>query len=334
MTADGTNPTPRVGETVLTAEELDALPVDTVVVDRASIPRTKRRADSVMGAGWTHAGRDPLSSKMLADGHPLTVLFRPDAPPSATVPDDAVERATEALFRHRYDMDDAECSCGWTLDETPVDEDGPLAEDVQVSANMARVALDAARVEEAEPVTPAPLDRLLADSVSMPRADGSEDTLAAARAGEAETFTVNEEAWPLLSAWFAIEERRAAAQRGGEAADREARETDDEQGVRLLRENRDYWRSLAESRTADLRDLRAALREALGITGPASDSDLMNALAARGGAAPTEVEWGVRVSNGSIQDGFGSRDEAASWAHDIEDGTLMQRDVSAWREVR
>lgn len=64
---------------------------------------------------------------------------------------------------------------------------------------------------------------------------------------------------------------------------------------------------------------------ATGVVGP---------LAARGdAAAPTEVEWGVRVSNGTVQDRFGSRDEAASWALDVEDGMLMRRTVSTWREV-
>lgn len=61
---------------------------------------------------------------------------------------------------------------------------------------------------------------------------------------------------------------------------------------------------------------------------------VLDFLAARGDAAtPTEVEWGVRILNRTVQDGFGSRDEAASWALDVEDGTLMQRTVSAWREV-
>ncbi len=64
-------------DVVMTAEELDALPIDTVVVDRAGIPRTKRRGDSSLPAGWTHAGRDPISSAMLADGHPLVIVYRP-----------------------------------------------------------------------------------------------------------------------------------------------------------------------------------------------------------------------------------------------------------------
>lgn len=65
---------PRVVET---AEELDALPVDSVVIDFAGTPRTKRHGDSHMPAGWTHAGRDPISSALLADGRPMAVLYEP-----------------------------------------------------------------------------------------------------------------------------------------------------------------------------------------------------------------------------------------------------------------
>ncbi|MFC8921719.1 hypothetical protein [Cellulosimicrobium sp. NPDC057127] len=62
---------------VTTAAELDALPADTVVVDRFGVPRTKRLADSCLPAGWTHAGRETLSSHQLADGQPLRVVFVP-----------------------------------------------------------------------------------------------------------------------------------------------------------------------------------------------------------------------------------------------------------------
>ncbi|GAS92664.1 Gp57 [Mycolicibacterium brisbanense] len=60
-----------------TAEQLDALPLDTVVVDAAGIPRTRRHGDSHMGAGWTHAGRSPLKSHELADGRPMRVVYNP-----------------------------------------------------------------------------------------------------------------------------------------------------------------------------------------------------------------------------------------------------------------
>lgn len=64
--------------TILTADELDALPVDSVVVDIYGTPRMKRRADSVMGAGWTNAGRSPLSARELADGRPMHVVYVPN----------------------------------------------------------------------------------------------------------------------------------------------------------------------------------------------------------------------------------------------------------------
>ncbi|MEA1798528.1 hypothetical protein [Rhodococcus qingshengii] len=63
--------------TVNSAAELDALPVNSVVVDASDTPRTKRYGDSHMGAGWTNAGRSPLSSRELADGRPMRVLFTP-----------------------------------------------------------------------------------------------------------------------------------------------------------------------------------------------------------------------------------------------------------------
>ena len=63
---------PRVVHTV---EELDALPPDAVVVDFAGCPRTKRGRDSYMPAGWTNAGKSPLRSTELADGHPMKVVY-------------------------------------------------------------------------------------------------------------------------------------------------------------------------------------------------------------------------------------------------------------------
>lgn len=69
-------PKPR---TVTTEAELDALPVNSVVVDTSGVPRTKRYGDSHMGAGWTHAGRGPLRSCELVDGQPMTVVFTPEA---------------------------------------------------------------------------------------------------------------------------------------------------------------------------------------------------------------------------------------------------------------
>lgn len=61
--------------TITTAEQLDALPLDSVVVDAAGIPRTARHGDSHTGGGWTHAGRSPLKSRELADGRPMVVVW-------------------------------------------------------------------------------------------------------------------------------------------------------------------------------------------------------------------------------------------------------------------
>ena len=63
--------------TVRTAAELDALPLDTVVVDAAGIPRTKRAGNSHMSGGWTHAGNSPLRSRELADGRAMWVVWHP-----------------------------------------------------------------------------------------------------------------------------------------------------------------------------------------------------------------------------------------------------------------
>lgn len=60
---------------ITTAAELDACNLDAVVVDRGGCPRTKRHGDSHMGGGWTNAGRSPLKSSELADGHKMTVVF-------------------------------------------------------------------------------------------------------------------------------------------------------------------------------------------------------------------------------------------------------------------
>lgn len=66
------------GVEITTAAELDALPIDSVVVDVAGIQRAARHGDSHMAGGWTHAGRSPLKSRELADGRPMRVVWRPD----------------------------------------------------------------------------------------------------------------------------------------------------------------------------------------------------------------------------------------------------------------
>ncbi|WP_165069690.1 hypothetical protein [Marisediminicola senii] len=74
LVAPSPAPTPE-GRTVTTVEELDALPLDSVVVDFAGCPRTKRAGNSHMPGGWTHGGNSPLRSTELADGHPMRVIY-------------------------------------------------------------------------------------------------------------------------------------------------------------------------------------------------------------------------------------------------------------------
>lgn len=55
-------------------------------------------------------------------------------------------------------------------------------------------------------------------------------------------------------------------------------------------------------------------------------------LAARGDAAPTEVEWGVRWSENTTE-AFRSEEEARAAMSDQLGDVLVQRTVSPWREV-
>ena len=63
--------------TVTTVEELDALPVGSVVVDRYGVVRTKRGGNTHMSRGWTAFGNHPIHTLMLADGQPMAVVWRP-----------------------------------------------------------------------------------------------------------------------------------------------------------------------------------------------------------------------------------------------------------------
>lgn len=81
-----TSPRPRAGDQIETVEQLDALPVGSVVVDAVDTARMKRNADSYMGAGWTDAGRSPLWSNELADGRPMRVLHIPGDQPRTPEP--------------------------------------------------------------------------------------------------------------------------------------------------------------------------------------------------------------------------------------------------------
>ena len=67
----------RKPRTITTVEELDELPAGAVVLDALKSARTKRWADTHMPGGCTSGGRMPISSKDLADGNPMTVLFDP-----------------------------------------------------------------------------------------------------------------------------------------------------------------------------------------------------------------------------------------------------------------
>lgn len=166
-------PTPRVGDTITTAAQLDALPVGTVVVEGdhttpdegqifgiTTIPGVFHRFPD----GWYvvagHGARDLEEERAL----PATVLYRPDAPHPA--PDgDAVERAARAVMVTMgcaVRIEDADCP--HVDDSMPcrcetrfsicVEHDGePQPASVTVcpyAERMARAALAAAGVGEAE----------------------------------------------------------------------------------------------------------------------------------------------------------------------------------------
>lgn len=185
MTADGTYPSPRAGVTVSTAAELDALPVGSVVRDGRSVVYAS--ADEGLGEPvWMEAGSvNWHAALVLAIRGPLTVLFRPDDPQPVTG-DDGIDRAAlaELILAFRERMDAAGAGDEW------------------VSADLADVLAEA-------------IDNALDDA----RHDGYADAraaLAAARAGEADG--------PDWSDWHSqgYADGYLAAQRGGEAVNREA----------------------------------------------------------------------------------------------------------------
>lgn len=114
MTADGLTPgtfrPARVGETVSTAAELEALPVGAIVRGRSGM---LSRGDGRFGPTWYHhPSRDHAAdSATVAEVEgSMTVLFRPDAPrpgsensaPAVLASDDAVERAARAESERLY----------------------------------------------------------------------------------------------------------------------------------------------------------------------------------------------------------------------------------------
>lgn len=97
MTADGTYTGPRAGETITAADQLDALPQETVV--RGAEGQTYAR----YRIGWLACGRQHELDPTTEVSFPVTVLFRPSAPQPATT-DDAVERAIEAADKVQDDI--------------------------------------------------------------------------------------------------------------------------------------------------------------------------------------------------------------------------------------
>lgn len=259
MTADDLTPgTPRparVGDTVHTASELDALPVGAIVRGRSGM---LSRGDGRFGPTWYHhPSRDHAAdSATVAEVEgSMTVLFRPDAPqpvtensaPAVLASDDAVDRAARAAWEEAYDEDQRSYH-PW---------DAPWVK--QTWTDIARAAL------------------------------------AAAGAGA----EVDREA---------LNERHALDKIGGEAG--------------LIEECRRL----------------AAHPDQIRQVVPHFFEMLADVLAARGDAAtPTEVEWGVR-EEGRTTASY-SREDAEDWINDEdawnpgETRTLVQRTVSAWREV-
>jgi hypothetical protein len=262
MTPDGTNPTPRVGETL--PATMAEVPFAWVLIDADGIAWQVREDDdgvhieSTLHKHEHHRYEANSWANWIEDFAPITVLFRPDAPEPAPVPDDAVERA--ALTHARAFVPDVQ----EVINDDAGDDPDPqwvydrLVESLAVIDSLADVI--EGEYAGAEPATEV--------GMIVGRA------LGAARAGEAETDA-------FLSGWCPVHGQRArivtaqqreakctceyvAAQRGGEAVDREA-----------LEALADQWAGYGDEGAGACAD------------------DLRALLAARGGTAPTEVEWGA-----------------------------------------
>jgi hypothetical protein len=61
-------------ETVTTAEELDALPYGSAILDVYGAVRVKGRAHSNFSGGWAMVGKDSCPMHLLVNGKPFTVL--------------------------------------------------------------------------------------------------------------------------------------------------------------------------------------------------------------------------------------------------------------------
>ena len=295
MNADGTYPVTRTGESIT---ELDVLPEGSVVSIRLGddLAVGWRCAD-----GWHLTEEDvAYSGSEIDPDATLTVLFRPDAPQPAT--GDAVERAARAM----------------QIENRPKPD--PLNRDQREEQDDATI--DAYR--------------------ALARA-----ALAAARAGEAEGYIVQEMAEAIDDATLShlspaenLERQanaaaRVAAQHGGEAVDREAL---------LVAVGGVLFNAMNYPEPVQARILGQDTR-------PLTEKVVNAILAARGDAAPTEVEWGVQAKG--LLDGHGDDierqgDEAearerlaemldpAASEHGVgyPDAHLVQRTVSAWREVQ
>lgn len=292
-------------------------------------------------AGRAHDGGFAAGIRGLLDENDR---LRRDAPQPATDGDDAVERAARALNHHQPRPGD---NGSWAC--LGCDVVAPTwAEFADHLAPTALVAARAAGGDDAVERALAEWERGVAllngqpsarvrAAVAVLNAAASDlrAALAAARAGEADADAA---AYDLLAERLneARDERdRAeaalAAQRGGEAVDREdfghpARgrgETYEPPtgAYRVIHRARNslYLRATHEQRKETVRELIDALDAAL---------------AARGdGATPTEVEWGVRYDDGTVN---GPTDRANAEYLTERDGQhfpLVQRTVSAWREV-
>jgi len=71
---------PFVPRFVITESEIDSLPARSAVLDVYGIVRGRRAYNGVGGETWQAPGKSAISSKMLADGKPLLVLWNPEEP--------------------------------------------------------------------------------------------------------------------------------------------------------------------------------------------------------------------------------------------------------------
>jgi len=364
VTADGTY---RPGARVTSVDQLDALPVGSVVL-----------ADATHQESPQDTGSYPLAFQKLYDGKwhrggrsrdtdpdfitPATVLFRPDAPQPATT-DDAVERAAWAILTTRSNDASARQAQAMNLSAW---------RDALAEARAALAAASAGAEHECADerlAEPGPLCR----QCGMPRVGAvvdretigvlpSAEGLTAALRWLAEQEGVRED-------WYAEEVPAimVALTAAGAGAEVERACPEVECPGMFV-----GWSAFgatypdtvcATSLTwPEGHDPGPVLCDAdddhrpKGIPCPACDPQgfaqyeddpaaplavyrLAGLIAARGDAAtPTEVEWGVRMGPRPEDQIVVMDEERARWhvrtQHDAIDDRLVQRTVSAWREVR